>query len=35
LGAGVGSLRWPDVRNFINSMFTETNLGFYIYNPRT
>jgi len=34
LGGGVGSLRWGDVRNFINSMFTETNLGFYIYSPR-
>jgi len=34
LGGGVASLRWRDVRQFINDMFTETNLPLYIYNPR-
>ncbi len=35
LGGGVGSLTWSDVKTFINSMFTETNFGLYLYNPRT
>ena len=34
LGGGVGSLRWRDVRQFIDDMFTETNLPLYIYNLR-